>query len=238
MERGADMHKIKILVIGDCHIPFHNKPTVRNIMKAIKEEKPTHVVQIGDLLDQYNFSRFTKKNIMTAVKEIKLARKYSKQMWEDVRKNAPGVKCYQILGNHCVRLTKRIAEKVPEAYELVKEKLDELYTFKGVRTIYDGRTELKICGITFMHGYRSKLGDHMRYNRSSTVCGHSHVGGVVYEQSNGRTIWELNAGYCADEKSEPLKYRPQSTSKWTLGYGLITWKGGIPAPQFVPIRSR
>lgn len=228
----------KILVIGDLHLPYHNKRALRRIYEAIKKEKPTHIIQIGDLYDQYSFSRFTKKNITTSTRELSRARKNGLHFWNTCRSLDRNAKCYQLLGNHDARLIKRIAEKVPEAYELVKEKLDELYTFKGVRTIYDDRTELKICGITFMHGYRSKLGDHMRYNRVSTVCGHSHVGGVIYEQSNGRIIWELNAGYLADEKSEPLKYSPQSTRKWTLGYGLITWKAGVAAPQFVPIRGK
>lgn len=225
---------MKILVVGDLHFPYHNKRALRKVYAAIKKEKPTHIVQIGDLFDQYSFSRFTKKNITTSQKELKRARSVALTFWKTCR-TLSKAKCYQILGNHDIRLSKRISERVPEAYELVKEKLDEIYTFRGVKTIYDDRTELKICGITFMHGYRSRLGDHMRYNRSSTVVGHSHTGGVVYEQYNGGVIWELNAGYLANEKSEPLKYRPQSTSKWTLGYGLITWKAGKSAPQFVPV---
>lgn len=228
----------KILIVGDLHMPYHNKRALRRIYEAIEKEKPTHVIQIGDLYDQYSFSRFSKKNITTSTKEVKRAREHGIKFWETVRSRVPNAQCFQILGNHDVRLSKRIAEKVPEAYELVKEKLDELYTFKKVRTIYDERVELKIHGVTFMHGYRSRLGDHMRFNGANTVVGHSHTGGAVYEQRNGRIIWELNAGYVADEKSEPLKYRPQSTSRWTLGYGLITWKGGIPTPSFIPIRSR
>lgn len=227
----------KILIVGDCHFPYHNKRALRKVYEAIKKERPTHIVQIGDLFDQYSFSRFSKKNITTSTKEVKRARAVSLTFWKTCRALS-GAKCYQILGNHDIRLSKRIAEKVPEAYELVKEKLDEMYTFKGVRTIYDDRTELEIHGITFMHGYRSRIGDHMRYNGTNTVVGHSHTGGCIFEQRNGRVIWELNAGYIADEKSEPLKYSPQSTRKWTLGYGLITWKAGIPAAQFVPIRLK
>lgn len=228
---------MKIFVVGDLHFPYHNKRALRKIYEAIKKEKPTHIVQIGDLFDQYSFSRFTKKNITTSTKEVQRGRSVALTFWKTCRALSKA-KCYQILGNHDVRLSKRIAEKVPEAYEFVKEKLDELYTFKGVKTIYDDRTEIEINNIIFMHGYRSRLGDHMRYNGKSTVCGHSHTGGVVFEQRSRRILWELNAGYLADEKSEPLKYRPQSTSKWTLGYGLITWKAGVACPQFVPIRVK
>ncbi len=108
----------------------------------------------------------------------------------------------------------------------------ELYRFKGVHTVEDDREELIINGIIFMHGYRSRAGDHMRYNGKSTVVGHSHTGSVVYEQKSKRNIiWELNAGFLADETAEPLRYRPQTTSKWTLGYGLIDSSG----PRFIPL---
>lgn len=227
---------MKIFVVGDIHFPYHHKPTLNKIYLAIKREKPDVVVQIGDLYDQYSFSRFSKKNITTSTRELRRAKVCGDAFWARIRQLCPTVRCIQLLGNHDIRLTKRIAEKVPEALEIVQEKLADLYTFEGVRTIYDDRTEVKIGGIVFMHGFRSRLGDHAKYNGVSTVCGHSHVGGVVYEQRGRRIIWELNTGYAANEKSEPLRYRPQTTCKWTHGYGLITERDGIMCPQFVPLR--
>lgn len=219
----------KILVLGDIHFPYHHKTALKEALYAIKAEKPDAVVQIGDLYDQYSFSRFTRKNLVLPETELKEARNYAKDLWSAV--NRSGARGYQILGNHDVRLLKRAEEKLPEAQELVKESMMELYRFKGVTTIEDDRQELILDGTVFIHGYRSKLGDHARYNRQSTVVGHSHVGGVVFEQYRGDTIWELNAGFLADESAEPLRYRPQRTSKWTLGFGLIDSRG----PRFIPL---
>lgn len=229
---------MKIFIVGDLHFPYHNKRAIRRIYEAIKKEKPTHIIQIGDLYDQYSFSRFTKKNITSSVKEISKARKEGDTFWKRCRIHAKHAVCYQLLGNHDIRLTKRIAEKVPEAYEFVKEKLDELYTFRGVKTIYDDRQILKIMGIIFTHGYLSQPGAHMSYFGESCVVGHSHVGSCIYKQRNGKTIFELNAGYVGDETSEPMRYRPTTVSKWTLGYGLITFRGKIACPQFIPISKR
>lgn len=222
-------------MVGDLHFPYHNKHALKEILSSIKREKPTHVVQIGDLYDQYCFSRFSKKNLQTPECELKEAFKAGENFWRSIRKSVPRARLYQLLGNHDVRLIKRAEERLPEAQTLIREKVHELYTFKGVRTIYDDRNELVIAGITFMHGFRSRLGDHAKYNGVPTVCGHSHVGGVVFEQRAGRIIWELNAGYAADEKAEPLRYRPQTTCRWTLGYGLITFRGRQAYPQFCPI---
>src|SRR5437899_12189351 len=111
---------MKILIVGDLHLPYHNKRALRSIYEAIKKEKPTHIVQIGDLYDQYSFSRFTKKNIITSTKELQKARKSAIQFWKRARALRRSVKCYQLLGNHDVRLSKRISERVPEAYEFDK----------------------------------------------------------------------------------------------------------------------
>lgn len=226
--------KVKILVAGDTHFPYNNKKATRWFLEAVKREKPTHVVQIGDLYDQYCFSNFTKKNIETSVSEIKRARKSAEEFWAAVRQRAPRAKCYQILGNHDARLAKRVLERVPEAFELVKEKINELYTFRKVRTLHDDRDILKIGRVSFTHGHFSKSGDHMRYQWRNIVVGHSHVGGTVFEQRLGRTLWELNAGYLGDCTAEPMRYLPTRTNKWTLGYGLITGRGNQFEPQFVP----
>jgi len=225
--------KNRILIFGDLHAPFHNKRALKKALELVHTLKPTHVIQIGDLYDQYAFSRFTKKNVDLPQKELSRGIKAAKDMWDAVQKAHKGVKCFQILGNHDVRLAKRIAEKVPEAQELFQGFMNELYTFKGVKTIYDDREELRIGDIVFTHGYRSKLGDHSRFFGKRTVVGHSHTGGVVYEQRDGTTIWELNAGFLADEDSEPLRYRPNTTSRWTLGVGFIDEHG----PRFIPFKK-
>lgn len=222
--------KQRILVLGDIHFPYHSKAAVKRALKLVKKLKPTHVVQIGDLYDQYSFSRFTRKNITLPEAELEKARHLAVYLWKSIRTLMPRSKCYQLLGNHDVRLIKRAEEKLPEAQEFIKKTVMELYKFKGVTTMEDDKDELVIGDIVFMHGYRSKLGDHMLYNRKSTVVGHSHTGGVVFVQQLNRVIWELNAGYLADEKAEPLRYRPQSTSKWTLGVGFIDESG----PRFIP----
>lgn len=221
----------KILVLGDIHFPFHNKRALKEVLLTIKNEKPTHVVQIGDLYDQYSFSRFTRKNLERPEDEMRRGREDAVDMWNNICRNVPNSKKYQILGNHDVRLIKRVQERLPEAQELVKKSVMELYRFKGVQTIEDDRSILKIGDIAFHHGYLSKLGDHMKYLSQKTVVGHSHIGGVIFEQRAGKIIWELNAGYLADETAEPLRYRPTKTSKWTLGYALIT-NGN---PQFIPL---
>ncbi len=224
--------KQRIVIFGDIHFPFHHEKALKEALYIAKQFKPTHVVQIGDLYDQYAFSRFSKKNLELPEEELKRGRVASVEFWDSISSSCGGkTKRLQILGNHDIRMFKRAQERLPEVQDLIKEKTEELYTFKGVTTVFDDREVTQIGDVAFHHGYLSKLGDHAKYFGKSTVVGHSHTGGVVYQQYEGKVIYELNAGYLADQTAEPLKYRPTSTSKWTLGLGTIDELG----PRFIPL---
>lgn len=215
-------------------MPFHNRNALEEVLENIKELKPEIVIQMGDLFDQYCFSRFTKKNIIRPEAELDQARNFGFKMWHQIKTSNPESKCIQLLGNHDLRLIKRAEERLPEAQELIRNTVLELYRFPEVLTIEDHREEYRIGEILFMHGFRAKLGDHMRYNLENTVCGHSHIGGVIFELRGDKILWELNCGHLADHTKEPLCYSEQKISKWTLGYGLITIDN-IARPQFVPL---
>lgn len=223
--------------IGDTHFPFHNREALKLVIEKIRQIQPTIVLQLGDLLDQYNFSRFAKKNLVLPERELMQGRHFAERMWEAVQIASPNSLCYQLLGNHCVRAVKRAQERMPEAQSIVERSMLELYTFPRVKLIPDDREELRLMDMVFMHGFRSKLGDHMKYNHKNTIHGHTHRGGVYFEKINDKILWELDCGFLADENSEPLRYSPQRTTKWTLGFGLIREEfPGIFTPTFVPLR--
>jgi predicted phosphodiesterase len=222
--------KKTILVIGDTHLPFINASGLRQAENLAKQLKPNVIVQIGDLMDMYSWSKYPRTlNLITPKKELELGMKMAYQMWENLRKASPKSKCYQIYGNHDERPMLRLMEKAPELESLIDFK--SIFTFPGVETSNSQRDELIIGDILFQHGFRSKLGDHARHNGMNTVCGHSHKGGVFYMRLGEKTIWELNAGYLAKEDSTPLGYTKQRRiSTWTLGVGFIDHLG----PRFIP----
>lgn len=227
-----------IAIIGDTHFPYHHKSCLDWIYKSLTDlqkkegKKLTHVIQQGDLFDQYSFSRFQRDpNWTSPADELASARSEAEAFWKSVQKIAPKAQCHQVIGNHDIRIAKKAMSHLGEIISLLERPIQNLYTFSGVKTQKTDKDELILKNIMFIHGYSSRLGDHLKRNPhvKGVVCGHSHKGGVFFEQIGNETKFELNAGFVADEHCLPLMYRPQTTSKWTLGYGLIDHRG----PRFI-----
>lgn len=219
-----------IAIISDIHWPFEHKKVLEKFYTYIKENNPEWIILNGDAWDLYSHSRFPKShNIFTPREEEKMARERNVEFWKNVKSLCPSAKCVQMLGNHDIRPLRRVLEVYPEAEDWIKEKIESLFTFDGVKTIHDPREELKIDNILIFHGYRSKLGDHRDYTLCNTINGHTHKGGVVYRQIRNEVLWELNSGLSGDPEAKGLTYTPQRITNWTLGFGVVNKYG----PQFI-----
>ena len=211
---------LKILCIGDVHAPYTDISCMKKIHSFAQQYKPNVIVQMGDLYDNYNYSRYSKSlNHKKPKDETNEARRIGEFFWNGFD-NIKAVKL-QLLGNHCVRFKKRVLERLPEFELPIDNWIKTLYTYKGVKTVDDDRSEIYINGILFIHGYLSNLGDHLKMNRRSVVVGHSHKGGCLFMRHNDKTLFELNCGHIADDKKLPFCYTPQRTNFWTKGFGVI-----------------
>lgn len=225
------MHKI--LCIGDLHFPWTSKACLDFIFDVIKRERPPVIVQVGDLYDFFSMGRFPRdSSICTPAQEVAEGRQAAEEFWAHIKRLSPISTKYQLRGNHDIRPIKAIRELAPNLEPFLK--INDFFKFPDVETIFDPREELQIGDTLFMHGYRSKLGDHMKHNRMNTVVGHSHRGGVFYERFGDKILWELNCGYVGDPLAKVFTYTPQKMSPWTLGVGLIDEHG----PRFIPYHKK
>lgn len=216
-----------IIVYGDLHSPWTHADAFE---WATSLDLPIkRAVQVGDARDMLAYSKFAGPTIMTPPQEMEAATEELTQFWKTIKTNYPRVECYQLKGNHCDRPKKRLYEA---GLHYVAD-LDRFFTFRGVKTIYDVTEPLVLDDIHFMHGYGSgKLGDICKKFKAKIVCGHSHRGGVYYENTiRNKIIWELNAGFLGDPFSKAMSYRPVKWTHWTLGVGYINSMG---VPMFIP----
>lgn len=217
---------MKMLFLGDTHFPFENKAAIKWAIKLAQEMKPDVIVQLGDLTDQFSFSRYPRAHKMDPADELKKGVEGAQKMWAALPKNCRRI---QILGNHDDRMQKQALKAMPELISVVEDALDDMYTFEGVETIKEFEFELE--GIMVQHGHRAKLGDHAKYNQCSTVVGHSHHGGVVYLRNRDGVYWELNAGFLGDINTTAFGYVSQKkVNTTTLGVGYVDELG----PRFIP----
>lgn len=217
------------VIIGDTHFPFISVDALTALYQFIDETKPKVVIQIGDLYDCLSHASFPKSmNIYTPKDEMDFGREMAMKMWETIQKLSPGVRCYQILGNHCIRPIKRMIELYPAGEQFFTIK--PFFEFEGVHTNHDVRSPLILQGVNYIHGFLSKLGAHRDLLGANVVCGHSHLGGVSFKNVYGRVLFELNAGYLGDPFSKAFSYMPIRIPQWTLGLGHIDRFG----PRFIP----
>lgn len=205
----------KVFVLSDIHFPFHDKGAFKEAINQIKKSRPNVVIQIGDLFDQYVFSKYSRSLQITTETDVLKARKQAEEMWAEIKRILPRADCIQVLGNHDVRMAKRVAERLPEL-EGILNPLD-LYKFPKVRTLKSDREYLVIDGVVYCHGWLSKSIDHAVHFGKPTVHGHRHRPGI---ETKGN-LWSMDVGFLADQRQLPLKYTPSTVTNWGLACGEV-----------------
>jgi predicted phosphodiesterase len=219
-------------IISDIHWPFSCQRVVDAFYEYVESEQPDWVILNGDAWDMYSHSKYPRShNLFTPREEERLSREMNEAFWKEIQKRAPNTRPVQMMGNHDLRPMKRVLEVYPEAEDWMKDRLEKLFTFDGVKTIFDFREELYLNKNTIVfHGYRSKLGDHRDYTLMNCINGHTHVGGVVWRQIRTEVLFEANSGIAGDPYAKGLTYTPQKVTHWTPGFLAITEH----APMFIP----
>lgn len=215
----------KILCIPDTHFPFINKEALEKVLEFSKEHKPDYIIQVGDLLDCYAASKFPRsQNIYTPKEEERLGIEMAEEMWRKLRADNPKAKCYQLMGNHDVRMLKRTLESLPIAEHWIEAYFKELFTFEGVETIFDTRQELEIDGILFTHGFLGS-GSHKDYYLKNVIHGHDHKLYVQHRRIHGENIFEMSCGFLGDVEAKALSYTPSKLANFQLGFGWVDQLG-------------
>lgn len=218
----------RILVLGDTHFPWVHKESLERVYAWLGKNQVDVIVQIGDLLDLYAYSRFARSQLgMDAKEEIDLGNSMAIDMWKKLRSLAPTAECYQLLGNHCVRPHRKVLAQAPELEHLVALGMRNYYQFEGVTTMDGDRQELLIDDVLFVHGWGSRPGQHRDHFMHNTVLGHTHKLNTSYRTvydpvtKEERTLVEANAGLLGDPRAKVFGYTPSRITNYTLGFLVI-----------------
>jgi len=228
--------RLKILVIPDIHFPEHDERALDIIYHVLQVDKFDEIIQLGDMLDMYPVSSFSKDPEKVGLglrQEVCLARKFL----EKVRKYQPKAKITLLKGNHEARFERYVIDKAPGLAHLFDYKdllgLKEL-KINYVNSIYGvGRLHFMHGVLVRSHSAYSAKSHFDKYNMS-IIHGHTHRLGSYYK-TNLETTFTVHELGCLC-KLNPEYVRDKGVSDWQQGFGVVYidkksgWFFTIPFP--------
>jgi hypothetical protein len=216
--------------LGDVHLPFTRWDVLEAAAKDCKAYKPDLIVQIGDLLDQYNWSLYKRATYAPNAEEE----------WHNTEQDihhfhklfGDKVPMEIVMGNHDLRLMLRCMEaNLPR--KLIRQ-LDELFPFDN----WNWRVEQKPLirdGVLFCHGDETG-GDAFEKAQvlgTNVIQGHDHKGYLRYASPLEINRFGMSVGCFIDNKSVAAAYARRNFKKGFLGWATCT--DGVP--QLFPFRG-
>lgn len=219
----------KIIALGDTHIPFIDQEAYRAVIKFLKDFSPQKVIFLGDLLDLWVLSDFSRdpQRLNTLQEDIEKSHTYLVELREAI----PKADLILLFGNHEDRARRYCWKIAPELSTLKILRLENLLGLDDLHIKYYTRNNdyHREGQLLFTHGtvisqQSSVTGRrHLQKLGESTVVGHSHRLGSYYETKIGgsKGAWE-NGCLCDLELAK--EWRQTFPPNWQQGFSVIFMK--------------
>lgn len=211
----------KILFVPDCHVPYQDKRALDLVLKVGKEFKPNHVILLGDLVDFYTVSSYSRdpNRALQLDVEVAEAKKELRRLKDLGAKNN-----VFIAGNHCDRLTRYLMEKAPELYNVISIpsilELDKIgfkyipykdnYSLGKLHVTHD-------CGNAGRYAIQKALDTFQK----NIVIGHTHRTSYVVEgNADGEAHVGTSFGWLGDAEKADYMHKIKAKRDWSLGFGI------------------
>jgi len=211
---------LRVVATGDWHSPYHSDAAMGCFFRALDAIKPDVVVLLGDHVDCYTVSRFSKAQgrVHTFLDEIQV----TNELLDMIK--APEV--HYIEGNHEARLDRYISEKAPELHGVTTMRQQLKIDARGWKW-HDYRGEsLKIGKMAFKHDI-GRCGKYALHHTladfgGNITFGHTHGGGTIYQSTvKGSHRVALNTGWLGDVEAVDYRHREMARRDYIHGFGLI-----------------
>lgn len=207
------------ILIPDIHAPYHDVTALNLVLDVMAKEAFDYTVLLGDFVDNYCVSRFSKnpQRLANLKVEYQEATKLLKRLTKVSK-----IK-HMCEGNHEKRLPDFLSKKAPELYDIVLDQ--DLIGFKKygwkVTPYYE---VLKIGKLNITHdvgksGITSTRMS-MRDAMDNLVIGHNHVF-AYHVEANSNCIAHVGAsfGWLGDVNVVDYTHKMRARNLWTQGFG-------------------
>ena len=228
----------KVLFIPDCHRPYHDKRAWGLMLRAMADWEPDTVVILGDFIDGYFISRFTKDPTRYSFgDEID----NGNRGLDELDKLGAKRKIY-VAGNHDgQRFDEYIKRVAPELIGL--QTLESLLFLKSRGWEYvKYRDHVKLGKVYITHdvGATGRNSAHKVIDvyQHSAITGHTHRMIYAVEADGlGEPILSAQFGWLGDIKHIDYTHRILATKAYVLGFGIgrVERKTGLLFATPVPI---
>ena len=217
------------LVAGDIHIPFHDKAALELMFDYAAKQKVDGVLFLGDLLDCYQLSQFTRDPRQRHMKdEIQMAQ----ELLTFTRRKLKLKHVIWKLGNHEHRWDTYLMLKAPELFDVPGCSLPELLRTDqlGVEIVPEN-CPMQYHKLNILHGHEFGRAFSSPVNPARGMClragacvlsAHEHRTSQHVEPTmDGVNVTTWSMGCLCD-----LHPRYRSLNKWNTGFALIDTRGG------------
>tara|TARA_Y100001938_G_C8072846_1_gene424193 strand:+ start:1109 stop:1870 length:762 start_codon:yes stop_codon:yes gene_type:complete len=212
----------KVIFLSDLHFPHHDPAAISLVLSFIRWFEPEYVYIIGDLLDFYALSSFSKdpNRTLELQKELDMAREFLTVL----RRACPDAEIFFREGNHEDRL-QRYLKAHPEIFNLRALTMDSLLNLTELNIHHYGyREDLFHKGFCVEHGdvVRKKsaytAAAMLEKRVKSGITGHTHRLGVHYRSLRDQTlVWYENGCLC-QTKPDYIIGAPDWQQGFTIGH--------------------
>lgn len=211
-----------VLVLADVHLPYEDKLAVQAMFDYVKDKPITDIVILGDLIDFYQVSSFSKDPRRSSLAtEFKAAKKFLQKL----RNIFPEAEIIYKSGNHDgTRLERYIFNNAPELTDLLEGLLEKQLGLDELKIKYV-EDPFKIGKLWYLHGHEIKSGGNPEYITNvvwkkvhdNFICGHWHrsqnkifknIEGKIYEGCVVGSLCELKVDY-------------QPVNNWNHGFAIV-----------------
>ena len=193
------------LILSDLHYPYHCKLYVKLATKIIKELNVDGLVQLGDAIDAFQISTYSKdpgrRNLLADDID-----EYKFQLNEWARHLKSGAQIHLLEGNHCYRLTRYIASNCRDLHGLVPDwktllQIDLRNKAGRHKWFWHPYTKWDSCKIgdcVLLHGFyynQHCAATSLSKYRTNIIFGHTHRFQYVMDGQN----YAISLGHGSDE---------------------------------------
>jgi predicted phosphodiesterase len=211
----------RIFFLSDPHIPYHDKRAFELTLRALKRFKPTILISVGDFVDFYAVSSYSKDPRRAYDLEGELG--VANATLDRIDKLTPGARRVYIAGNHEDRLQRFLKDKAPQL--LWANDVPKLLRLRERGWEYVAyKNDIRIGKVHITHD----VGSAGRYNafkcldtyQTNIVTGHTHrlVYVVEGDATGGRKV-SAQFGWLGDVEQIDYMHRVKARREWTLGFG-------------------